>query len=87
MEMFGETSYIYSVPWGHVPQGGGRGDSRGDVSPCPLFGETWGDATPQGGGWPKRGTLGRPPLKRGTSGRPPPKRGTPGSPPQIFFAQ
>jgi hypothetical protein len=30
-----------------------KGDSRGDVSPCPLFGETWGDlgdVTPQGEG-------------------------------------
>jgi hypothetical protein len=27
-----------------------QGDPRGDVSPRPLFGETWGDMTSQGGG-------------------------------------
>ena len=72
------------------PTSPGRGDSKGDVSPRPLFGGAWGDAggrdSPR---WemklPKRGTPGRPPLKRGTSGRAPQKRDSWTSP-QIFFA-
>jgi len=71
------------------PTSSGRGDSRGDVSPCPLFGETSGDLggrdSPRWGTrLTKRGTTGHLPLKRGTSGRPPQKGDSWKSPPNFF---
>jgi hypothetical protein len=71
------------------PTSPGRGDSKGDVSPRPLFGGTRGnlggrDSPRWGTKLPKRGTPGRPPLKGGLLDVPPKKGDSWKSPPNFF---